>query len=442
MNNSEVSKSNSKSPNRRSFLKKIGLGTGAAIGAAGLTNNLQDSQKAFASQTKLGAREKIKEVRAYTSPWRPQPEGVKLPQGSGWEVVNLVAAPMSVYPEYHDSRNSWGIVSMGGFAVEIEDAAGRIGVGSSTGGIPGAFIIENHFKRFLIDQYPHDIEKIWDQMWRASMHYGRKGLVVMAISAVDLALWDLLGQQRQEPVYAMIGGAVKNEISMYATTPNPLYAKQMGFWGAKMALPHGPADGLEGLRANMKMMEKAREQVGDDFELMFDCWMALDVPYTIDLARALVPCRAKWLEECLPPDNYDGLADVRASVKSCWLTTGEHEYTRYGFHEILKRRGVDVIQPDLNWCGGLSEALKIADLAKAYGVYVVPHGGSVFSRHFVISQTQAPFMEFFIGGPTGDKIENEPLLKNGKLKVSDEPGWGSMVNRDNKNNKNLERPFK
>lgn len=431
---------------RRSFLEKSAAGAGALLTSSQFTGNAYSSSGNAVSQTAAGAKEKIKEVRAYTFPRNVSQQNTESHRQNVWTVTNLIAAPMSVYPEYHDSRISWGIDNPGGMIVEVEDAAGRIGVGLSSCGIPGAYIVEQHFKRFLIDEHPQSIEKIWDQMWRSSMHYGRKGLAIMAISAVDLALWDLLGLQRQEPVYAMIGGLVKDEIHMYATTPNPAYAKQMGFWGAKMALPHGPADGREGLMANVRMAEKARNAVGDDFDLMFDCWMALDVPYTIELARELEQYRIKWLEEFLPPDDYDGLADVRAAVQSCWLTAGEHEFTRYGFLELLKRKSLNIVQPDLSWCGGLSEAMKIADIAKAYGVHVVPHVSSMYSYHFVMTQTNAPFAEFIILGPKGDKIvpvfggtfKDEPLPVNGKMRLSDKPGWGLTLDRENLT---LERPF-
>ena len=358
----------------------------------------------------------------------------------------LIASPMSIYPEYHDDRASWGKNVLGTVVVEVEDDAGRVGVGISSCGVPGAYVIEHHFKRFLLDQHPHDTEKLWDQMFRSSIHYGRKGLPIMAISAVDLALWDLLGIQRQQPVYALIGGQVRTEIPMYATTPNPEYAKQMGFWGAKMPLSYGPADGRDGLVKNVAIARQARNRVGDDFELMYDCWMSLDVPYAIELARMLEPLRIKWLEECLLPDDYDGLAEVRKAVRSCWLTTGEHEYTRYGFLELLKRRCVDVVQPDLSWCGGLTEAIKIAHLARSYNVLVVPHVSATYSYHFSAAQTNCPFAEFIIWGEKGNRIEpvfrnlfsGEPMPENGRIRLTEAPGWGMRLNRDELN---LARPF-
>ena len=144
-------------------------------------------------------------------------------------------------------------------------------------------------------------------MWRATLPYGRKGLTLQAISALDLALWDALGKLRDEPVYAMLGGKTKDKLPMYATTIRPDLAQQMGFHGAKLPLMYGPADGVEGLKLNLALMQSSREQVGPDFRLMFDCYMALTVPYAIDLARALEPYNVYWLEECLPPDDYDGV---------------------------------------------------------------------------------------------------------------------------------------
>ena len=445
MENSMYSKKNT-SPNRRGFLKTAGLGGGMLFGSTHLNSEKAIAMKPPTPRPASGSKEKIKEVRAFIVTSKDSDDAYATKKDVGWTNTTLIASPMSIYPEYHDDRASWGKNVLGGVIVEIEDGAGRTGIGISSCGVPGAYIIEHHFKRFLIDEYPHNTEKIWDQMWRSSMHYGRKGLPIMAISAVDLALWDLLGKQRQEPVYALIGGKVMDEIHMYATTPNPEYAKRMGFWGAKMPLSYGPGDGREGLLKNYRIAADARDKVGDSFELMYDCWMALDVPYTIELAKSLEPLRLRWLEEFLPPDDYDGLLEVRKAVKSCWLTTGEHEYTRYGFMEILKRRCIDVLQPDLTWCGGLSEALKIADLAKAYNVNVVPHVSSAYSYHFAMSQTNCPFSEFIIRGAKGNKIvpvyqelfEDEPLPINGRIKLTDKPGWGMTLNRKGVN---LSRPF-
>ncbi len=389
---------------------------------------------------------KINQVRAFTVESKAQSADYHLQAKGHWIVDTIIANPMSVYPEYKKSRTSWGIGAMRTVVVEIETDKGIVGIGASIGGPAACYIIEHHLKRFLLGKDPRDIEIIWDQMWRASLYYGRKGLAIMAISAIDLALWDVLGKMRKEPVFNLIGGKTKDRIPMYATMPRPDFAKKMGFWGAKLPLPYGPADGEAGMKKNIEIVAKARKQVGPDYELMLDCYMALNVPYTIELARRVEPYRVKWIEEFLHPDDYEGHSQVRAAVKSCLLTTGEHEYTRYGFRELITRRCVDIVQPDVTWCGGLTEVRKIAAMAAAYDILVVPHGSSIFSYHFVLASTSSPFAEFLVMSKGADRIVpmfgelfvDEPVPVNGYLELTDKPGWGVELNR--KSTK-LERPF-
>ena len=145
----------------------------------------------------------------------------------------------------------------------------------------------------------------------------------------------------------------------------------------------GPADGGEGFRKNVEEVRKARAVVGPDFPLMLDCYMALSVPYAIKLARALEPLGLKWIEEFLPPDEYDGYDEVRSALRSCGssvlLTTGEHEYSKFGFQQLLNKKCVDIIQPDITWLGGLTVARKGVAMAEAEGGMCIPHGSSVCS---------------------------------------------------------------
>lgn len=344
---------------------------------------------------------------------------------------------MSVYEEYKASRTSWGINALGSVIVEVELYNGMIGVGLSTGGEPACFIIERHLKRFLLGQSPYNVELIWDQMWRATLPYGRKGLTLQAISAVDLALWDALGKLRAEPVYAMLGGKTKDKLPMYATTIRPDLAQELGFQGAKLPLMYGPADGVEGLKLNLALMNSSREQVGPDFRLMFDCYMALTVPYAIELARALEACDVYWLEECLPPDDYDGCSELKASVSSCLFSGGEHEYTRYGYRELIARKCFDILQPDLTWVGGMTEARRIVAMASAYDIPVIPHGSGIYAYHLQYAFTNCPMAEFLMMSPAADRIApifgdifvEEPLPQDGCLVLPDKPGWGVELNR-------------
>lgn len=369
-------------------------------------------------------------------------------QAQGHWIDGQIATPMSRYPEYRATRSSFGLNVLGTFVVEVETVSGVVGMGVSTGGPPACWLVENHLARFVEGQAAQRLELVWDQMWRSTLFYGRKGLALNAISAVDLALWDLLGKLRDEPVHALLGGAVREEIEFYATGPRPDLARDLGFVGGKLPLVHGPAEGEQGLRSNLDVAATMRERVGDDFFLAFDCWMALDVPYTLKLIEGLRPYRFKWVEEFLPPDDYWGYAEVRRRApRDLMITTGEHEATRFGFRMLVDMRCCDVVQPDVGWCGGLTELLKIAAYADAHDVLVIPHGSSVYSYHFVVTRTGSPFGEFLMMHPDASEVvpmfsplfADEPVPQDGRIRLSalDRPGFGVELSPG----LGLERPF-
>jgi L-rhamnonate dehydratase len=377
----------------------------------------------------------IRQVRAYVL--RGGGADYHDQQGRHW-IDDHIATPMSRYPEYRQSRRSFGINVLGTLVVEVEAADGTIGFAVTTGGEPAAFIVERHLARFLEGRDPAAIETMWDQMYFASQFYGRKGLVVNAISGVDLALWDLLGKLRREPVYHLLGGAVRDELVFYATGSRPDLARQMGFIGGKLPLHHGPAEGEEGLKRNLDALGEMRSRVGPDFWLMLDCWMSLDLPYAVRLSHGAREYGLKWIEEALSPDDYWGYAELKRSIPAGMLvTTGEHEATRWGFRMLLEMECCDIIQPDVGWCGGITELLKIAALADSRGVAVVPHGSSVYSYHFVITRPNSPFAEFLMMAPEADRVVpmfqpqllGEPVPVNGRLKLPDTPGFGVELNR-------------
>lgn len=371
----------------------------------------------------------IREVRAYTV----RGGGADYhDQGADHWIDDHIATPMSVYPEYRQSRQSFGLNVLGTLVVEIEASDGTVGFSVTTAGEIGAFIVEKHLARFLEGRRITDIERIWDQMYKSTLYYGRRGVVLNAISGVDLALYDLLGRVRQVPVFELLGGPVRDELQFYATGARPDRAKELGFLGGKMPLHHGPAEGEEGMRKNIALLADMREKVGDDFWLMYDCWMSLDVEYATRLAHAAAEHGLKWIEEALIPDDYWGYAELRKRAPSTVLvTTGEHEATRWGFRQLLET-GVDLIQPDVGWCGGITELLKISALADAHGTMVVPHGSSVYSYHFVVTRTNSPFAEFLMMHPTAEEVVpmfspmlvGEPVPVNGRLKVPETPGFG------------------
>lgn len=363
-----------------------------------------------------------------------------------WIVDSDIANPMSVYEQYRTSRTSWGIDALGTIIVEVTLTNGLSGIGISIGGLAACHIVEHHLSRFVEGQDPSNVELIWDQCWRSTLNYGRKGLAIQALSALDLAIWDALGHLRGLPVYKMLGGKTKERMPVYATTSRPDLAQQLGFHGAKFPLPYGPANGDKGMRQNIELVQMWRNAVGPDFPLMIDCYMSLTVPYTIELARRCEPYNIKWIEEMLPPDEYDGYAQIKQKVHTTLLTTGEHEYTRWGFRQLLTRQCCDVLQPDVTWCGGMTEARRIVALASAFDIPVIPHGSSVYSYHLQICFPSCPMAEFLVMSPQADTIvsyfgklfKDEPLPKDGYVELSDKPGFGVTLNREELN---LKRPY-
>ena len=390
-------------------------------------------------------KQKILEVRAFVV--RGGGADYHDQSGSHW-IDDHIATPMARYPQFRGSRRSFGINLLGTVVVEVEADDGTVGFAVTTGGEPASWVIERHLARFVEGAAATEVERIWDQMYLATLYYGRRGLVLNAISGVDLALWDLLGKLRKEPVYALLGGLVRDEISFYATGARPDLAKGMGFVGGKIPLQHGPAEGMEGFRINVEKLASLRQQVGTDFWLMWDCWMSLDVDYATRLVWSASDLGLKWIEEPLVPDDYWAYGELRARMPG-WvlLSSGEHEATRWGFRLLLETGRCDILQPDVGWCGGLTELLKISALADAHGRLVVPHGSSVYSYHFVITRHNSPFAEFLMIHPEASEVVpmfsplllDEAVPTNGRLAASalDAPGFGVRLNPDSV----LERPY-
>jgi L-rhamnonate dehydratase len=168
---------------------------------------------------------------------------------------------------------------------------------------------------------------------------------------------------------------------------------------------------------------------------MVDCYMSLTPGYAIELAEAAKPLGIYWWEEVLHPDDAEGFRQIRQAHPTMRWTTGEHEYTRYGFRRLLEARTVDILQPDVMWGGGLTELLRIAAHASAYDIPVIPHGSGPYSYHFIASQTGTPNCEYVAASADGRSIrpvfgglfDGEDLPRNGKLRVSDRPGFGMTL---------------
>jgi L-rhamnonate dehydratase len=231
-----------------------------------------------------------------------------------------------------------------------------------------ALVVERHLARFVEGKRVTEIEKIWDQMFNATLFYGRKGLVLNAISGVDLALWDLLAKVRGEPVHQLLGGAVRDELVFYATGVRPDLAQQMGFIGGKMPLVHGPAEGNEGLARNIEQLAAMRAKVGADFWLMLDCWMSLDLDYASPARRRGRRAQPEVARGVPAARRLLGLCGAAARAAARHAADDRRaRATRWGFRLLLEMGCADILQPDVGWCGGLTELIKISALADAHG---------------------------------------------------------------------------
>ncbi|MGW3956505.1 L-rhamnonate dehydratase [Streptomyces sp. NPDC004752] len=381
--------------------------------------------------------DRIVAVRAHLVTRPPQQHEADAPDSQtlrNWR-RGKVASPMTVYPEFRDDRGaSIGPAADQTVVVEVESASGHVGVAATAGGLAAAAVIELHLAYLVEGEFPMAHERLWDRMFHSTLRYGRKGLVLHAISAVDLALWDLHGQITGLPVYELLGGPVRDAVPLYATGPRADTARKLGFRAAKLPLTWAPCEGEEGFRANVAAAEEARELVGPDFPLMYDCWMSLDVDYAARLAHAVAPLGFAWLEEPLPPDDYDGLRRLRARMpQTMALTTGEHEYTAAGFR-LLCEAGVDVIQPDPAWCGGLTELRRIAAVARTTSTRLIPHTGGLYSAHFAMAHREVDMAEFAIMEGECDTAHRqhgdfigEVLPVDGQIIPGEGPGFGLTI---------------
>jgi L-rhamnonate dehydratase len=356
-----------------------------------------------------------------------------VPMGGSWLSESLVANPMSAYPAYREKRSSW-FGSMTTAIVEIETDAGINGLGTIGGGKGRAagVVIEDQFRGLLLGQNPLEIDLLWEQMFRASLAWGRKGLAIEAISGIDIAFWDLAGKAANQPVYQLAGGKTNEKIPAYVTGNLTERHLLEGFRDVKLALPHGPADGKEGMRANTALLERTRKLIGPDGDMMLDCYMALDVPYAIQLAREAINYGVRWIEEPVPPDQIDGYRRIKDAVPDMLLAGGEHEFTRFGFRDLIESKAVDVLQPDIYRAGGFSELKKIAAMAGAHGLPVIPHGVGAATYHFIMSTPNAPraeFVDIFAQGG-GMPLAGEPVPRRGFVELEPRPGFGYEIDPD------------
>ena len=344
-----------------------------------------------------------------------------------------------------------GFRFLGWLVVEIECDDGTIGIGNAALS-PHATktTIDTYLKPLLIGTDPLDSEYIWQSMYRRTLPFGRKGIGMVAISAVDLAVWDAKGKILGQPVFKLLGGRTKPKLPVYASRlySQPLealfeeakaYAEQ-GFSAVKIRFGWGPKDGLDGINRNLALVRTTREAVGDSVDIMADAYMGWNLEYTKRMLRLLAPFNMRWLEEPVIADDLNVYAELRAMNLTA-IAGGEHEYTLSGFRQALDLKAYDIVQFDVNRVGGITAAKKIADLCEANDVLVIPHAGQMHNYHVSMSSYAAPISEYFPEVPVevGNELfwyvfDGEPVAEGGFVDLDDSrPGFGLALKTPDEN---------
>jgi L-rhamnonate dehydratase len=310
----------------------------------------------------------------------PAPKGIK----DNWHNYLPRGLPMNRFEDYPPTlpgrtpgfrgREVW---------VQVTAENGTFGLGRCSFGAAVAELVASEYAELLIGRDAMATEFLNGLMWEASRRYGTLGHASVAISGIDLALWDLKGKLLEQPVYRLLGGPSRSKIPLYATTNDVEWALELGFTSIKLPNQIHWSQGLDGLHILEDQVARAREIVGPKVDLMLNPVMAFDTEFAIRVAELLKRYAFRWMEEPLIPENIRGLAAIKRAVPTMAIATGEDHHTRYPFLEMLREGAVDIVQPDVQWCGGLSELVKINAIAEAHGIKTIPHAGTntPFGQH-------------------------------------------------------------
>jgi L-rhamnonate dehydratase len=378
---------------------------------------------------------KIKDIRTRVVRWRGKT--VPLPPHFCTNPMDLLALPEASMQTF--TFHGW-------LVVEAFTDNGLVGIGNAAlAPQVTKQVIDLYLKPLLIGHDPWDTEFLWQNMYRKTMAFGRRGIGMVAISAIDIALWDILGKSAKQPVYRLLGGRTKPQIPVYASR---LYSvdlseleaeakryKKDGYKAMKLRFGWGPRDGAAGMQRNLALVRTVREAVGDGVDVMADAYMG----WTLDYAKRMLPLleqfNLRWLEEPVIPDDVRGYVELK-SYGRIPIAGGEHEFTAYGFRDLLDARALDYIQFDTNRVGGITQARKIAAMAEAYSVPVIPHAGQMHNYHVVMASLNSPMAEYFpvVDVEVGNELfwyifSGEPKAKDGFIDLDENvPGLGLTIN--------------
>jgi D-galactarolactone cycloisomerase len=351
------------------------------------------------------------------------------------------------------SARGWLYTTRASCIVEVVTDAGITGWGECYG--PAAVnktIIESQYRQRVIGRDPFDVEVVWEDLYNRIKDYGLTGMTIAALSGIDIALWDIMGRAVGKPIHKLIGGAHRTEVTAYATG---LYFIDMdrlveeaveeaqdfaaqGFRAIKMKI------GLGDPKLDLRRIRAVREAIGPDVKLAVDANHCFTVPQAIRLGRAMEELDILWFEEPISPEDHEGYVEVTRALDMA-VAGGENDFTRWGFRDVIARKAMDIVQPDVCAAGGISECRKIAAMASAHGVECVPHAwgsaiGLAATVQFLAAlpdtppafRPMSPMLEFEqTPNPLRDHLALEPIVQRGGIvRVPDGPGLGIEVDRE------------
>ena len=350
------------------------------------------------------------------------------------------------------SSRGWLYTTRGTCLTEIETDEGIIGWGESYGPpMVSKAIIDTVLAPRIVGRDPFDVEVIWEELYNRIKDYGPTGMNISAISGIDIALWDIIGKACSKPLHKLIGGAFRTEVQAYATG---LYFYDMdkvvedaveeaedyverGFRAIKMKI------GLGSIQRDYERVAAVRKAIGPDIRLMVDANHCYSVPTAIRLGKRLEELDIEWFEEPISPEDHDGYVEVTRALDMA-VAGGENDFTRFGFRDLIARKAMDIVQPDVCAAGGITECKKIAALASAHGVECVPHAwgsavGLAATLHFLASIPDCPpslipippLLEYEqCENPFRDYLAKEPIYQEqGIVKIPTGAGLGIEIDR-------------
>ncbi len=354
------------------------------------------------------------------------------------KVTNVVT---EVYRWKRDKpiRNGMYVYAEAGLnVVKIETDEGLTGIGLGGGMTDDGRVFQaigEQFKPIVVGQDPLQNEKIWDNLWQPKL-VGRRGLTTRVISAIDNALWDVKGKAANMPVYKLLGG-FSDSVPVYIAggyyeegkglkdlADEMTESVSIGAKAVKMKIGGAP------INEDVERVRVVREAIGPNIDLMVDANAAYRHYEAIKIAKKMEPYDVFWFEEPVNPDDYQGHKLVSQST-SIPISTGENEYTRYGFRDLIEGRCVSILQPDPLIMGGITEIQKVAAMAHAHDLPISPHGNQDIGVHVVAGVPNGLTVEYYRAStdPMYDLWCKEPLrVDNGVVHPPERPGLGIELN--------------